>query len=91
MFELTKEIIFNFYLTHKDVWTKSKIDFSEKVLLETGLSIKTEQIISSSEECTKTFISACQIVRKRFQRLLDTKRVRKQKFNETIKDDIFLT
>ena len=90
MLELTKQEVFQFYQKNKDIWDKSKTELSEKILLESGLSIKKEDKISQLVSGSKDFLDACEIVRKRLIRLIETIKNKKQKFNsDPTSNDVF--
>jgi len=90
MLELTKQEVFNFYQKNKHIWEKSKTELSEKVLLESGLSIKKEDKISQLVSGSRDFFDACEIVRKRLIRLIETIKNKKQKFDsDPASNDVF--
>ena len=88
MLEITKEQAYNFYLQNRQLWVRSKSDFSEKVLLESGLQIKSEKDISDLCNGSNVFQSACHVIRKRIFRLLEGMKAKKIKLEGIVKSEI---
>ena len=88
MLEITKEQAYNFYLQNKHLWVKSKTDFSEKILLEIGLKIKTEKDISNLCNGSNIFECACAVIRKRIFRLLEGIKSKRTKLDGIVKSEI---
>jgi len=86
MFELTKGQAYEFLRANRLDWKKSNSDFAEKLLLENGLHIKSEDKIDPI--CAKVFFSASQVVRKRLQRLIDSVTTRKVKMDEKTRNEV---
>jgi len=88
MLEITKEQAYNFYLQNRQLWVQSRTDFSEKILLESGLQIKSEKDISDLCNGSNVFESACHIIRKRIFRLLEGMKSKKIKLEGIVKSEI---
>jgi hypothetical protein len=86
--EITKDQAHYFYQQNRELWMQSKTDFSEKILLETGLQIKSEKQIADSCNGSQVFGSACAIIRKRIFRLIEGLKTRRVKLEDTVKNEI---
>jgi hypothetical protein len=79
MMELQKGPVHEFYL--KNYRQFSKTELSEKILLECGLNIRSENDISELTNGPESFSSATRIVAKRLNRLLQSLKPKRQAFS----------
>jgi hypothetical protein len=79
MIELLKGPVYEFYL--KNYRQFSKTELSEKILLECGLDIKSEDAISELTNGPESFSSATRIVHRRLNRLTQIVKSKRQTFS----------
>jgi hypothetical protein len=81
MYEITKGEVYDFYRKDDNYKKFSKTEFAEKLLLEIGLDIKTENEISQLVNGSELFSSASKILVKRLARFIEDLKTRKKKFS----------
>ena len=80
MLEITKGEVYDFYRKEDNFKKFSRTELAEKLLLEIGLDIKSENDISQFVNGSEIFSSASKLIIKRLARFTDDLKSRKRKF-----------